>query len=351
MGDRLPDRADAEGARGAAVARGGRPDRQGRLPARGRARQGRSCRRELGLGQRPHRRARLRYAAGRQAAVPADANRARTDRRHRHRRRQDRAAADARTSAACSMRWWIRGRWRSSACCWSRTWTASSAPWNPTGCASALLTSISHDLKTPLASVLGAASHHARSRQRPERRRKARSARHRDRRVRAAQSLHRQSARHDQAGIRRHRAEYGAARCRRDRRQRVAARRQDSGASQGLARACRRSADAGARCGAVRAGAVQPAWTTRPNMRPPTPRYRSGAVRDRDFDVACRSSTKATAFRRRNSRACSTNSIARKRATMSAPAPASGWRFPAVLSRRCMARSRPPTAPTAAAPC
>ena len=65
----------------------------------------------------------------------------------------------------------------------------------------------------------------------------------------------------------------------------------------------------------------------------------------------CRSSTRATAFRRRSWRACSTNSIARRRATMSAPAPASGWRFPAALSRRCTARSRPPTAPIAAAPC
>src|SRR6267142_5923989 len=38
------------------------------------------------------------------------------------------------------MRWWTRARWRSNGFC------------------SALLTSISHDLKTPLASVLGAAS-------------------------------------------------------------------------------------------------------------------------------------------------------------------------------------------------
>ena len=35
-------------------------------------------------------RARRGYAAGRQAAVPADAHRPRADRRHRHRRRQDR---------------------------------------------------------------------------------------------------------------------------------------------------------------------------------------------------------------------------------------------------------------------
>ena len=75
----------------------------------------------------------------------------------------------------------------------------------------ALLTSISHDLKTPLASVLGAASTLARSRLRPHRRPEARSARHRDRRIRAAEPVHRQSARHDQAGIRRHRAECRAA--------------------------------------------------------------------------------------------------------------------------------------------
>ena len=95
VGDRLSDRADAEGAGGAAAARGGRPDREGGLSAGGSARQGRSRRGELGLGQRPHRRPRLRHAAGRQAPVPADADRPRPDRRDRHRRRQDRPAADA----------------------------------------------------------------------------------------------------------------------------------------------------------------------------------------------------------------------------------------------------------------
>ncbi len=51
VGDRLPNRVDAEGARGVAVAGGRRPDRQGRLPARRSTRQGRSRRRELGVGQ------------------------------------------------------------------------------------------------------------------------------------------------------------------------------------------------------------------------------------------------------------------------------------------------------------
>ena len=64
-------------------------------PPEDRARPGRSCRRQLGLGQRSPGRARLGHAAGRQAAVPADAHRARRDRRHRHRRRPHRAIADA----------------------------------------------------------------------------------------------------------------------------------------------------------------------------------------------------------------------------------------------------------------
>ena len=109
-------------------------------------------------------------------------------------------------------------------------------------------------------------------------------------------------------------------------------------APQGFARARRRSADAGARRGAVRAGAVQPAGQCGEIC----------ARRHHDIDQepagqgsghACRSSTRARAFRRRNWTASSTSSIARKRATMSAPAPASGLRSPAASSRRCTARS------------
>ena len=75
----------------------------------------------------------------------------------------------------------------------------------------ALLTSISHDLKTPLASVLGAASTLRDLGSGLNDGAEARAARHRDRRIRAAEQVHRQSARHDQAGIRRHRAECRAA--------------------------------------------------------------------------------------------------------------------------------------------
>ena len=56
--------------------------------------------REVGVGEQPRRRPRLRYASRRQAAVPADAHRARRHRRHRHRQRQARSAAHARPAAA-----------------------------------------------------------------------------------------------------------------------------------------------------------------------------------------------------------------------------------------------------------
>ena len=95
VGDRLPDRADAQGARGAAVAGGGDAHGEVGLSAGGSARPGRSRRRQLGLEQRSAGRARLGHAAGRKTAVPADADRTRRDRRHRHRRRPDRTAADA----------------------------------------------------------------------------------------------------------------------------------------------------------------------------------------------------------------------------------------------------------------
>ena len=110
----------------------------------------------------------------------------------------------------------------------------------------ALLTSISHDLKTPLASVLGAASTMR------DLGSGLTDAQKRDLlatvidEFRAVESIYRQPARYDKTRIRRHRAEYRAARRQRDRRQRAAARRQDSGAPQGVAGACRRSADAGA---------------------------------------------------------------------------------------------------------
>ena len=78
----------------------------------------------------------------------------------------------------------------------------------PTGCARRLLTSISHDLRTPLASILG-------RRRQPQGLSRARSTTPTRRELLAhhpggggaAQPLHRQPARHDAAGIRRRRAE------------------------------------------------------------------------------------------------------------------------------------------------
>ena len=71
---------------------------------------------------------------------------------------------------------------------------------------SALLTSISHDLKTPLAAVLGAAGTlRDLSTDLTDAERTDLLGDHR-RRSRAAQPLHRQPSRHDQAGVRRHRA-------------------------------------------------------------------------------------------------------------------------------------------------
>ena len=72
---------------------------------------------------------------------------------------------------------------------------------------SALLTSISHDLKTPLAAVLGSAGTLRELVGQARRSGESRSPGHDHRRIRAAQPLHRQPARHDQAGVRRRRAE------------------------------------------------------------------------------------------------------------------------------------------------
>ena len=123
----------------------------------------------------------------------------------------------------------------------------------------ALLTSISHDLKTPLAAIIGAAGTL-----------KGFSASSSDRgKVDLISTIIEESERLNrfianlldmtklEAGV--DQAEHGASRCWRDRRERARAGRQNSGRPQGGGRDCRRSADARTRSGAVRAGAVQPA--------------------------------------------------------------------------------------------
>jgi len=75
---------------------------------------------------------------------------------------------------------------------------------------SALLTSISHDLKTPLASVLGRGLDHARPRRQPHRGPENDLARHRDRRIQRL-TVSSPNLLDMTSSIRRHRAQHRAA--------------------------------------------------------------------------------------------------------------------------------------------
>ncbi len=121
----------------------------------------------------------------------------------------------------------------------------------------ALLTSISHDLRTPLASILGSASSLTAYRAQPECARTGRTDRHHPGGSGAPQSFHRQSAGHDPAGIGRAAPQiwsrwtwvtWWAACCG----GRAASHASQRGAGDGAG-----SADAAAGSGAVRAGVVQ----------------------------------------------------------------------------------------------
>ena len=78
-----------------------------------------------------------------------------------------------------------------------------------------------------------------------------------------------------------------------------------------------------------------------------TVRIQAGGAATRS---GCACSTKETAFHCRTSTIFSINSTARRRPIRFAPVPGSGSRFPGALSRRCTERSSRRTAPTAAAP-
>ena len=129
---------------------------QGRLPAGGQARGGRSGRGQMGLGEEPPRRPRFGRAARRQMAVPADAHGAWASRHSRHLARKpgpllradQRRLLDALSDQGALAIERVHlvediERVRRAA--------------ETDRLRSALLTSISHDLKTPLAAVLGAA--------------------------------------------------------------------------------------------------------------------------------------------------------------------------------------------------
>ena len=105
-----------------------------------------------------------------------------------------------------------------------------------------------------------------------------------------------------------------------------------------------------ARSGAVRAGPVQPprqcGQICAGRHDHPHPELARPATRS-----ACRSWTRATAFRPAIWSTSSTSSIGRRRAIRCAPAPGLGLRSPAASSRPCTARSPRRTAPTGRAPC
>ena len=125
-------------------------------------------------------------------------------------------------------------------------------------------------------------------------------------------------------------------------------RRQDPQPSQGVPGAQLQSADAGARCRAVRAGAVQPARQRR-------------QIRSRrydDFDPGrARSGNGLAADHRPRGRhpaggigECFRQVLSCRKASTSVSAPASGSRFRAASSRRCAARSQPAIVPIVLAP-
>ena len=255
----------------------------------------------------------------------------------RHRQRRAPARCSRRTSGGCSTRWPTRRRCRSSASTWPRTCDRARLLAETERLRSALLTSISHDLRTPLASILGAASGLESYRRATRRSRPARPAAHHPGRGRAAQPVRRQPAGHDPAGKRRARAAAGG-----DRFRRVVA-----APWRGPARAGRYRVRDGTRrpicrwCGSIRccsSRCCSTCSTMRRNMR----RRQHGADARLARAPAERRHGRAVAGdrrgpghrRRKRSNGCSTNSTASPAATASAPAPGWGWRSAAASSRR-----------------
>ena len=112
---------------------------------------------------------------------------------------------DAAAPARCALP--TRRRWRSSASIWPRDVDRAKLAAETDRLRSALLTSISHDLRTPLASIIGAADEPRKPSASAARRGRASELlSHHPGRGRAAEPLHRQSPRHDEARIRRRRA-------------------------------------------------------------------------------------------------------------------------------------------------
>ena len=133
----------------------------------------------------------------------------------------------------------------------------------------ALLTSISHDLRTPLASILGSATSLATHGDALDAATRLDLIAQHPGRGGAAQSFHRQPAGHDAAGIRAAAAAHRRDRTVRRDRQRVAARRQDPGGAPHAGACCSPTCrcSISTRCCSSRCCSI--CWTTPANMRRP----------------------------------------------------------------------------------
>ena len=181
---------------------GSRVGRAGRLPARGRARTRPISQRPSGPGTTTARPGAAPTRCPAQAPVPADADRARAGRRDRHRPRRARPAAHAGPAADSWTRSPTRPALRSSGSTSSQDLDRARLAAETDRLRSALLTSISHDLRTPLASILGSAAVWPATGIILDDEARRRTARHDPGGGRAPEPLHRQPARHDAAGVR-----------------------------------------------------------------------------------------------------------------------------------------------------
>ena len=199
MGDRLPDRLDAEGQCRLAAAGGRRRSRcAAAYPPEDTLDEADLAAAKWCWREQPAGRPRRGYLARRKAAVPADAHRPRPGRRRRAGQRPAGPAAHAGSAAP------VQRAADQAALAIERIGLAEDRRQARLAAEterlrSALLTSISHDLRTPLASILGSATSLQELSASPRRGRAGGADRDDPGGGRAAQPLHRQHARYDPA--------------------------------------------------------------------------------------------------------------------------------------------------------